>query len=84
MDGHMTWRELRKYIKHMPKDQLDEPVYVWVAQEDLAFDGIYMVHECLDTCDGGKATMDNPYALDLQRWPTHEEMCERTRDGIHG
>jgi hypothetical protein len=61
----MTWRELRKKLKHMPKDQLDEPVYVWLDPSDLKFDGVYMVHESFGTCDGGKATDDNPYALDV-------------------
>ena len=61
----MTWRELRKKLKHMPKDQLDEPVYVWVNKSDLKFDGLYMVYESFGTCDGGEVTDDNPYALDV-------------------
>lgn len=84
MNGYMTWRELRRHIKHMPKNQLDEPVYVWVNQEDVVFDGLYMAHDEFETCDGGKVSKENPYSIDVQRWPTHEEMRERTEDGIHG
>lgn len=58
----MTWRMLRDAINGMDEDEIDTEAYVWVYEENIMYDGIYMLAPHFDRCD---TDPDSPYAVDV-------------------
>lgn len=49
----------------MPEEHIDDPVFIWLHEEDVNGNGTYQVESLLAPIDNLEVSEDNPYVIEL-------------------